>query len=124
MNATTSLARDTALLAGLLGLSGVVHLVKPELYEPLMPARLPARREIIVVSGVAELACAVGLAVPATRRPAGWASAALLIAVFPGNVTLATKARRSSSTTFKILTWGRLPLQVPMIRAALKPTRS
>ena len=54
--------------------SGTVHLVKPEFYLPLMPSWVPAHREVILASGVAEIACAAGLAVPATRRAAGWAS--------------------------------------------------
>ena len=72
--------------------SGVVHLVKPEVYEPLMPSWVPAHREVILASGVAELACAVGLAVPATRRVAGWASALLLLGVCPGNIKMALDA--------------------------------
>jgi len=119
-----ALAKDTALLAVGFAVSGAVHLVKPEVYEPLMPAWLPAHREIILGSGVAELACAVGLAVPATLRPAGWASAALLVGVFPGNVKMADDARRSHSTTFRAISYARLPLQLPMIRAALKAARS
>ncbi|MEJ7795410.1 MAG: DoxX family protein [Nocardioides sp.] len=119
----TSMTRDTAMLAAGFAVSGAIHLVKPEVYELLMPAWLPAHREIIWGSGLAELACAVGLAVPATRRPAGWASAALLVCVFPGNVKMADDARRSRNTTFKAISYARLPLQLPMIRAALKAAR-
>lgn len=115
---------DTAFLAGIFGVSGVLHLRKPEVYARLMPRQLPAHREIILASGVAELACAVGLLHPRTRRAAGFASAALLVAVYPGNLKMADDARRSRSTTFKAIAFGRLPLQVPMIRAALKATRA
>ena len=110
-------------MAGFAG-SGVVHLVRPAVYEPLMPAWLPAHREVILASGVAELACAVGLALPRTRRAAGWASAALLLGVWPGNLQMALDSNRSSSTALKAVAWGRLPLQVPMIRAALAAARS
>lgn len=111
-------------LAGIFALSGTVHLVKPELYEPLMPSWVPAHREVILVSGVAELLCAGGLVVPRTRRGAGWASAALLLAVYPGNLKMADDARRSSSSRFKAIAYGRLPLQAPMIKAALRAARS
>jgi uncharacterized membrane protein len=111
------------LVAGFAG-SGVVHLVKPEVYEPLMPAWVPVHREVILASGVAELACALGMAVPKTRRLAGWASAALLLGIWPGNLQMALDSNRSSSSAFKVAAWGRMPLQVPMIRAALAAARS
>jgi uncharacterized membrane protein len=115
---------DAKVLVAILGVSAAVHLVKPEVYEPLMPAFVPAHREVIYASGVAELVCAAGLANRPTRKAAGYASAVLLVAVFPGNLKIADDARRSHSTRFKVLAYGRLPLQWPMIRAALKAARS
>ena len=41
-----SLSKSTAGLAGLFAVSGVVHLVKPAFYEPLMPSWVPEIREI------------------------------------------------------------------------------
>ena len=111
------------LTAGFAG-SGTVHLVKPEVFLPLMPSWVPAHREVILASGVAELALAVGLAIPPTRRVAGWASVALLLGVWPGNLQMALDSRRSRSTAFKVAAWGRMPLQIPMIRAAIAAARS
>ena len=116
--------KDVLLLAGIFAASGAVHLARPEVYEPLMPAAVPAHREVILASGVAELACAAGLVLPRTRRTAGWASALLLLGVFPGNLKMADDARRSRSAKFKALAYGRLPLQWPMIRIALKAARA
>jgi uncharacterized membrane protein len=117
------LTPGTKLLAGIFAVSGVVHLVKPSFYEPLMPAWVPAHREVILASGVAELACAAALGVPRTRSAAGWVSAALLLGVWPGNLKMALDSTRTDSTGFKVLAWSRLPLQIPMIRAALKAAR-
>jgi uncharacterized membrane protein len=115
--------RSVKVLALGFAASGTVHLVKPEVFEPLMPSWVPAHREVILGSGVAELACAAGLAVPRTRRLAGWASALLLVGVYPGNLKMAVDASRTRSTRFKALAYGRLPLQLPMIRAALRAAR-
>ena len=42
---------------------------------------------VIVLSGIAELALGAGLlAAPRYRKPLGWLTAALFVAVFPGNV--------------------------------------
>jgi uncharacterized membrane protein len=114
----------TKFVAGAFLSSGVVHLVRPETFEPLVPRALPARREIIVVSGAVEIACAVGLL---TRQPwAPVASSTLLAAVWPGNVTMAVAWQRSEkvSVPMKAVAWARLPLQVPLIWWAWhSPTR-
>jgi uncharacterized membrane protein len=49
------LPKDVALLAGLFTASGLTHLVKPEVFEPLMPSWVPRHHDVIVWSGVAEL---------------------------------------------------------------------
>ncbi len=118
-----SLPKDTLLLAGIFTTSGIVHLVKPEVFEPLMPDVVPRHREVIYGSGVAELACAAGLLHPRTRRTAGLASAALLVGVFPGNLKMADDARRSGDPKFRAIAYGRLPLQLPLIRIALRSAR-
>lgn len=120
---TSPLPKDTAVLAGLFATSGVVHLVRPQVFAPTMPLWVPAHRGVILGSGVVELACAAGLLAPATRRHAGWASAAVLLAVYPANIETARKAARSRSTRFKVLAYGRLPLQLPMLRAAFRVAR-
>jgi uncharacterized membrane protein len=118
-----SLTKSTAGLAGLFAVSGVVHLVMPAFYEPLMPSWVPAHREVILGSGVAELACAAGLVHPRSRRAAGWASVALLVGVYPGNLKMAADALQSRSVRFKAVALARLPLQLPLVRSALKAAR-
>ena len=66
---------------------------------------------MILGSGVAGLACAAGLVHPRSRRAAGWASAALLVGVYPGNLKMAADSTRTRSTRFKAIAFGRLPLQ-------------
>jgi uncharacterized membrane protein len=110
-------------MAGIFGVSGVVHLVRPQLYEPLMPSWVPAHREVILGSGVAELVLAAGLLAPPTRRLAGWGSVALLAGVFPGNVKMALDALAGDDRRLQAAAIARLPLQWPMIRAAHAATR-
>ena len=114
---------DAKVVVGAFLASGTVHLVRPETFEPLMPEVVPAHREVIYASGVAELICAAGLLHPRTRRLAGWASAALLVGVFPGNLKMAGDALKTRNHTFKAVALARLPLQLPLIRAALKVAR-
>ena len=117
---TPPLRADAKVVVGAFLVSGVVHLVKPEVYEPLMPSWVPRHREVVLASGVAEIAGAIGMMVPSTRRLAGLASAALLVAVFPGNIKMALDASRTRNPRYQAATWARLPLQVPMVRGALR----
>ena len=118
-----TLSRGEKMVIGAFVASGTVHLVRPEVFEPLMPDVVPAHREVILASGMAELLCAAGLALPATRRAAGWASAALLLGVWPGNLKMALDANKTDNTALKVASWARMPLQVPLIRSALRAAR-
>ncbi|MGQ0744563.1 MAG: DoxX family protein [Acidimicrobiales bacterium] len=107
------------MLAGLLAGSGTAHLVVPRFYDAIVPRGLPGpARAWTLVSGVAELMVAGALAHPATRRLGAVASVALLVAVFPANVQMAQDAQ-DASTARKILVFGRLPLQLPLIALAI-----
>jgi uncharacterized membrane protein len=112
------LRTDTKFVIGSFFASGLVHLVKPEVFEPLMPAWVPAHREVIVGSGVAEIACAAGLLHPKTRGAAAVATTALLIGIFPGNVQMALDALKGDNRAKQGISLARLPLQLPLIRAA------
>jgi uncharacterized membrane protein len=98
--------------------SGVVHLVRPETYEPIVPKFIPAHREVVLASGVIELLCAAGLLHPATGKLAGWASAAVLLAVYPAHFKMAGDAISTDNQQFEAVALGRLPLQLPMLRGA------
>lgn len=117
--------RDLKALAALLAVAGVSHGVAPGPFERIVPAALPRRRELVYASGVAEVACAALLTHPLTRRIGGAAAAALLVGVFPANVQMTADVLRSrrASTGFKLGVVARLPLQVPLVRMALKAAR-
>jgi uncharacterized membrane protein len=107
-------------VAALFTVSGVVHLVRPSVFTSLIPEALPAPTALVYASGVAELACAYGLLT--RRRWAGPASAALLLAVWPGNLQMAIDATSEHGwdSPEAAATWLRMPLQVPLIWMALQ----
>lgn len=112
-------------LIGAFTLSGVVHMVKPQVFYPLIPPELGSPKALTYASGVAELACAAGLA---SRQPwAPKATAAVLAGVWVGNWWMAIEATRAKRRQPALIigSWARVPLQIPMIRAALRsPVRS
>ncbi len=119
----TSRSRSTTGLAVLFGVLGSLHFVKPKPFERIVPRALPRKKELVYASGVAELACAAGLLHPRTRRAAGVVSTALLVAVFPANVQMAIDLNRTGSRTARAIAFARLPLQIPLIRAAVRASR-
>jgi uncharacterized membrane protein len=110
------------LLAGLLTVTGTLHFVAPRVFASIIPPQLPYRSALVYASGAAELACAAGLAVPRTRRVAGWATALLFVAVFPANVQMALDAGERSAA-YRSATYARLPAQVPLVLWAVSVAR-
>jgi uncharacterized membrane protein len=115
--------RSGQLLAALLAVAGVSHLAAPKAYEGLIPAALGAPKPWVYASGAVELACAAGLAHPRTRSVAAWAAAALFVAVFPGNVTMAARSTGRSSA-YRAAAHARLPAQAPLVWWAVSVARS
>lgn len=103
----------------LVGGSGILHFVAPGAYRRIVPAPLRAYAPALVAaSGFCELACAVLLTLPRTRRWGATATALLLLAVFPANIQMALDSRHAA-TPVAVVAWLRLPLQAPLICWAL-----
>jgi len=94
--------------------AGALHFVKPRPYESIMPEALPAHRELVYLSGVAEMAGGAGVLSDRTVRPAGWWLIATMLAVFPANVNMAVGAERFRAIPEPLL-WARLPLQAVIV---------
>jgi uncharacterized membrane protein len=62
------------------------HFATPGAMAAMLPPFVPARVPLIYLTGVWEIALALGIAVPATRRLAGLAAIATLVLFFPANV--------------------------------------
>lgn len=103
--------------------AGVNHFVMPRAYERIVPPSLKSRaRDVVAISGVAEILGGLGVLLPWTRRPAGLSLIALLAAVFPANLYMA----RSPEEFRRIPRWAlyaRLPLQPLMMWWAWSATR-
>lgn len=104
-------------LAAVLLTTGTLHFASPHGFESIVPRFLGSAAFWVRLSGVGELACAIGLAVPRSRRLAGWATAALFVIVFPANIDMAVHAWHGDGS--KLLAYGRLPLQIPLVLWAL-----
>ncbi len=102
--------------------AGSLHFLLTPTYMRIMPPYLPTHRDLVLLSGAAEMLGGAGVLIPATRRPAAWGLVALLIAVFPANLTMITDHGRFPTVPLWAA-WLRLPLQLPLIYWAWLYTR-
>ncbi len=91
--------------------AGALHFLRPKMYEAIMPEYLPAHRELVYASGVAEAAGGLAILHPRTRTFARWWLLATLAAVFPANLHMALHPERFRKIPRWSL-WARLPLQL------------
>jgi uncharacterized membrane protein len=107
--------RSQRLLAGFFSFAGAMHFVIPRSYEAMMPPSLPRHRELVQISGVAELVGGLAVAPRRSRRLARWWLLALLVAVFPANLHMALNPEQVRGLDLERVPrwalWARLPLQ-------------
>jgi len=84
----------------------------------MVPPSFPNPRALVFATGMLEIAGAIGLLVPATRRLAAWGLALLLLVLFPANVSA---ARRGLTLRGKPVTplALRLPIQLLFLAVTL-----
>lgn len=117
------MSRGALGLAALLTVGGTAHFARPIFFDAIVPRVLPGPPRLWTqVSGAAELAVAAAITVPRTRRLGGLAAAGLFVAVFPANVQMAMDWSDRSPRE-RAIAYGRLPLQLPLIRWALRVRR-
>ncbi len=104
------------LAALLFATSGAMHFVATEAFASIVPPYIPDARLVVYLSGLAEIAGAVGLLILKLRRWAGWGLVLLLICVFPANLYMAREGIQMPGHTIPPWAlWARLPLQAVLI---------
>ena len=103
------------LVIALFTVSGVLHLVSPSGFLWLMPPELGAgvNLTLVYLSGVVELACALGLFMRWRWAPA--LTFITLLAVWPANIWFAFDQLGKENTILAVFAWIRIPLQLPLL---------
>jgi uncharacterized membrane protein len=94
--------------------AGINHFVNPKVYESIMPDYLPAHRELVYASGVAEIASGVAMTHARTRKAGFLMSLLTLVGVFPANLHMALHPERYKRIPRAAL-YCRLPVQLLFI---------
>ena len=98
-------------LAFLFFSAGLLHFLTPAPFVRIVPPYLPAPLLLVYLSGAAEIAGALGLLLPTTRRLAALGLLVLLVAVFPANIYMLQIHGAGVAVPLWAL-WLRLPLQL------------
>lgn len=113
-------------LAAMLVMTAAAHFVPPSVSSmpnhadmvAMVPPVIPFPAAVVYLTGVLELAGAVGLVLPATRRAAGLCLALLFVLMLPANVYAALADVPFAGGAATPL-WQRVPEQILYIGAAL-----
>lgn len=104
--------------------SGIAHFTGTQNLVRMLPAFVPARAEIIYITGVFELAGALGIWIPRLEQITGACLVALIIAVFPANVYAALNhmpiAGHESGIWYLLM---RVPFQILLVLWVYRATR-
>jgi uncharacterized membrane protein len=94
--------------------AGILHLVRPGAFLSIVPGWVPWPRATVLITGLCEIAGAVGLALRRTRRLAGTMLALYAICVFPANIV---HAQRDLGSGHGLGLWYHVPrlLAQPLI---------
>ena len=103
--------------------AGINHFWHPDPYVKMIDSFLPYPLALIYISGIAEIACGVGLMIPATRRLAAFGLIFLLLAIFPANIYMAVAHDRWPEIPVWML-YARLPIQLVLLFLANLYTRT
>ena len=114
-------------LAAFIGGAGIMHFVRPEFFDDIVPDWMPGeKRTITYVSGAAEITGAVLVVNPRTRRLGGWWCFFTILGVYPANIQAALDGGMTNADPpldSAAAAWLRLPLQLPMLRWAWRVAR-
>lgn len=85
----------------------------------MLPAFIPYKKQVVYITGVIEIAAAVGLLIPATRTLTAWCLILFFVVLTPANINAAMKHLNMEKATFdgpgREYLWFRMPLQLLFI---------
>lgn len=113
------------LLGSFLTYTGIGHMtfLRKE-FLAQVPPWLPLEPDtVVLLSGVVEIGLGLSLLlISKQRKEVGWATAAFLVAVFPGNIAQLIEHKDAFGMNSDTARWLRLPMQPALITLALWST--
>jgi uncharacterized membrane protein len=106
-------------MSAMLLFTAIAHFTFTRGMAMMLPDVIPYRIEIIYLTGIIEIAAAIGLFIPSFRVITGWLLIAFFIMILPANIYAAIKQIDIQKGTFDgnglNYLWFRIPLQLMFI---------
>src|SRR5690554_5277833 len=106
-------------LSAMLLFTAIGHFAFTEGMAMMIPPFVPMKTEVVIITGVLEIAAAIGLLVPGLRTITAWMLIAFFILILPANIYAAINRIDYQTGTFDgaglAYLWLRVPLQVLFI---------
>lgn len=95
-------------------IAGIFHLIKPKAFTRIMPLYIPYHKPLVYISGIFEIAIAIGLLLPQLRNVSIIAAIIMLILFFPVHIHMLVNKKASLNLPKSLLIF-RLILQFVLI---------
>ena len=106
-------------MSAMLLFTAVGHFAFTKGMAMMLPPSMPYKTEIVYLTGIIEIAAAVGLLIPNLRETAAWLLIAFFVLILPANIYAAVKQIDYQKATFEgnglTYLWFRVPLQILFI---------
>ncbi|WP_298312496.1 MauE/DoxX family redox-associated membrane protein [uncultured Aquimarina sp.] len=101
-------------LSAIFIIAGIFHLIKPKAFMRIMPLYIPYHKQLVYLSGIAEILAGVGVLFLQTRFFSIWAIIAMLILFIPVHIHMLVNEKASLKLPKSVLIF-RLLLQFSFI---------
>ncbi|MFD2561703.1 DoxX family protein [Aquimarina rubra] len=102
------------ILSGVFILAGIFHLIKPKAFMRIMPLYIPYHRQLVYLSGIAEILAGIGILFIQTRSFSIWAIIGMLLVFFPVHIHMLVNKKASLNLPKSVLIF-RIFLQFGLI---------
>ena len=103
-------------MAAMLVFTAIGHFAFSKGMAMMMPDVIPFKKAIVYLTGVIEIAAAIGLLIPSLRLLTGWLLILFFIAILPANINAAMKnidyQKADNNGDGMNYLWFRIPLQI------------
>ncbi|SEL34200.1 Uncharacterized membrane protein [Aquimarina amphilecti] len=102
------------ILSGVFIIAGVFHLIKPKAFIRIMPLYIPYHKQLVYLSGIAEIMAGIGILFVQTRFFSIWAIIGMLVVFFPVHIHMLINKKASLNLPKSVLIF-RILLQFGLI---------
>lgn len=95
-------------------IAGIMHFVRPKMYKRMLPAYLPGHKQLVIISGIAEIVIGIALCFSITKNLAVYAIIAMLIFFLPAHFHMLFNKKASMGIAKWVLV-ARIPLQFLLV---------